>query len=390
MTLSMDDILKGTQEVLTKEDLQKMLASGKPLNVKLGVDPTSADLHLGHAVVLRKLKQFQEAGHQVYLVIGDFTASIGDPAGVNKTRPVLTESEIRHHMQTYVDQAEKILDMEKTHIVYNSEWLKTMNFSQFLQYAMQISVNQLVEREDFGNRLKENQSVGLHEFIYPVVQGIDSVFLKADIEIGGFDQLLNMLTGRDLQRKLGMQPQVVVSMKALIGTDGEVKMSKSKGNYIGITENANQMFGKLMRIPDKLIDEYADSHEIDMRAAPKDPRNRKAYMARAMVEIYNGTGDADKAMEGFDQTFKNKTVSEDLIIKVGFDDRDLTLIQAVTQSDSVSSSEARRLIEQNAIKVDEKVMENPLEKIHLGHKGVRLQVGKHRFFELHFKEDAEK
>lgn len=374
----------GAQEVISPAELKKLVESNRPLNVKLGVDPTSPDLHLGHAVVLRKLRQFQDAGHHAYLVIGDFTASIGDPAGVNTTRPVLTEAEIRHNMQTYLDQAGKVIDMEKVHVVYNSEWLKTMNLGQFIGYAMQISVNNLIEREDFGKRLKENQSVGLHEFIYPIVQSIDSVFLKADIELGGWDQRLNLLMARELQKKLGQAPQVVIMMKLLIGTDGEKKMSKSKNNYIGLSESPNQMFGKLMRIPDSLIDDYGAIHDIDMKVAPHQPRDRKAFVAREIVALFNGPDEAQKAMEAFDQTFKNRSVSADLVLSVKFEDRDITLIQAVVKATGSSSSEARRVIEQRGVKLGGEVNDQPTHKIHLSGKKIQLQVGKHRFFELEY------
>lgn len=384
----MDDLSQfsvGAQEVISPTELKKLTDSNRPLNVKLGVDPTSPDLHLGHAIVLRKLRQFQDAGHQAYLVIGDFTASIGDPAGVNKTRPVLTEAEIRHNMQTYLDQAGKVIDMEKTHIVYNSEWLKTMSLGQFIGYAMQISVNNLIEREDFSNRLKENQSVGLHELIYPLVQSIDSVYLKADVEIGGWDQRLNLLMGRELQKKLGQQPQVLILMKALIGTDGELKMSKSKNNYIGIVETPSQMFGKLMRISDSMIDDYGVAHDVDMKVAPHQPRDRKAFVAREIVALFNGPDEAQKAMESFDQTFKDRSVSAELVLPIKFEDRDITLIQAVVRSTGSSSSEARRVIEQRGVKINGEVNDLPLTKIHLGAKKILLQVGKHRFFELEYK-----
>lgn len=379
------DFNSGTQEIISASELEKLISSNRPLNVKLGVDPTSSDLHLGHAVVLRKLRQFQEAGHQAYLVIGDFTAGIGDPAGVNKTRPVLTEAEIRAHMQTYLDQASKVLDLEKTHIVYNSEWLKTMNLGQFIGYAMQISVNSLVEREDFAKRLGDNQSVGLHEFVYPIVQAIDSVYLKADIEIGGWDQRLNLLMGRELQKKLGQAPQVVVLMKPLIGLDGEKKMSKSQNNYIGLNESPAQMFGKLMRIPDELIDDYGSIFDVDMKVAPRLPRDRKAFVAREIVAIFAGPDEAQQAMEAFDATFKNRSVSADLVLPVHFQDRDITLIQAVVQATGSSSSEARRIIEQNGVKLGGTVIAEPTHKIHLGSGAVQLQVGKHRFFELQYR-----
>lgn len=379
-----DRFSQGTEEIITATDLSDRLESGRPLNIKLGVDPTSPDLHLGHAVVLRKLRQFQEAGHQTYLVIGDFTASIGDPAGVNKTRPVLTEAEIRDNMRSYLDQAGKILEIEKTHVVYNSEWLKTMNLSQFIGYAMQISLTTLIEREDFSNRLRENQPVGLHELIYPLVQSIDSVHLKADIEIGGWDQRLNLLLARELQRKFGQPSQVVILMKPLIGTDGELKMSNSKNNYIGLSESPNQMFGKLMRLPDSLIDAYAESHELDLSHVSSHPRERKAGMAKGIVALYHDPEAASLAEAAFNKTFRDKEVTADLVEAIEFDEKTIGVIEAVTKSSGVSASEARRLIDQGGIKVNQKAVTDPNEVIELDTK-IILQVGKHRFFELIWK-----
>lgn len=372
---------EGTEEIITHPELEERLQSNRPLNIKLGVDPTTPDLHLGHAVVLRKLKEFQQEGHQTYLVIGDFTASIGDPAGVNKTRPILNEAEIRSNMQTYLDQAGKILDLERTHIVYNSEWLKTMNLGKLIGYAMQLGVNTIIEREDFKKRLEDNQSVGLHELIYPLVQAIDSVHLSADIEIGGWDQRLNFLLARELQKKLGQPSQVVVLMKALIGTDGEVKMSSSKNNYIGLSEPANQMFGKLMRLPDSLIDHYADSHQIDLSHASAHPRERKAAMAKGMVAIYHGSEAAASSEDSFNKTFRDKELTADLVEKVEVDRKTIDAVTAVTTASGVSTSEARRLIEQGGVRVNSQTITESNQLLQLEQNTI-LQIGKHRFFEL--------
>lgn len=380
-------LITNTKEVITQAELERLLASGVPLNIKLGVDPTSPDLHLGHAVVLRQLRKFQDLGHQTFLVIGDFTTSIGDPSGVNKTRPVLSEDDIRTNMRTYTEQAGKILDLNRTHIVYNSEWLKTMNLDQFIGYAMQVSISGLIEREDFANRLANHQSVGLHEFIYPVVMAIDSVHLKADVEIGGWDQRLNLLMGRELQKKLGQKEQVVITMNELIGTDGQLKMSSSKGNYIGLTEPAGQMFGKLMSIPDKLIDNYADSHDIDLAAAGDHPRARKALMAKEIVTAYHDPEAAAAAERNFDATFRDKEIDESLVGKVVFSSATIPIIQAVTQSASVSSSEAKRLFEQKGVKLNNNLVTDPQMIISLNEGRQLLQVGKHRFFELQCKEE---
>lgn len=385
--VTQDGLLKeNVQEIIGEDELKQELDSGRPLNIKLGVDPTSPDLHFGHAVVLRKLRQFQEAGHQTYLIIGDFTASIGDPAGVNATRPVLTDAEIRHNLQTYLDQAGKILDMEQTHVVYNSQWLKTMNLSQFLGYTMKVSLQQIIERDDFRGRLDAKQTIGLHEVLYSLVQAIDSVHLKADVELGGWDQRLNLLMGRDLQQKLGYKPQAVVMMNLLIGTDGVKKMSKSQRNYIGLYEPASQMFAKIMRLPDELIDPYAESHQIDLAPAGAHPRDRKAMLAQKFTEIYHDAAAAKLAAEAFERTFRDKDVAAELVRPIDIGERSVTVIQAVTTSAGVSSSEARRLIEQGGVKINAEPATDPLAKIDVT-ESPSLQIGKHRFFKLSYKQE---
>ncbi len=381
----------GVQEVITASELKLLLKSERPLNIKLGVDPTSPDLHLGHAVVLRKLKQFQELGHQTFLVIGDFTASIGDPSGRNSARPVLTEAEIRANMETYLKQAELVLDVQNTHIVYNSEWLQGMNLGAFIGFAMQVSLNTLIEREDFSQRLKDRQSLGFHELFYPVVQGIDSVHLEIDVEIGGWDQRLNMLMGRELQKKLGKQPQAVVCMKPLLGLDGQRKMSKSLGNYVGLSEPADQMFGKLMRVPDAIIPDYAElaalmnGHELEKLSSH--PREAKAGVAKRIVALYHGEEAAEQAEHIFNKTFRDKVIDRALIKEIATSDPEITLIQAVVIATHESSSEARRLIEQNAVRLGGKATANPTQRINLVNGPAALQVGKHRFYELRYKEE---
>lgn len=379
----------GVEESITGSELALLLKADRPLNIKLGVDPTSPDLHLGHAVVLRKLKQFQELGHQVFLVIGDFTASIGDPSGNNAARPVLAEAEIRANMETYLEQAALVLDIQNTHIVYNSEWLQSMTLGSFIGFAMQVSVNTLIERDDFSKRLKANQSLGFHELFYPIVQAVDSVHLEADIEIGGWDQRLNMLMGRELQKKLGKQPQVVICMKPLIGLDGEKKMSKSLGNYVGLSEPAEQMFGKLMRVPDSLIPSYAELAALmnndERRKLSSHPREAKAAVAKRITALYHGDEAAAQAEEVFDRTFRDKKVDDALVKKVSFIDRETTLVQAVVVATKLSSSEARRLIEQRAVRINKTVLTEPTQKITLGGGRNLLQVGKHRFYDLEYK-----
>lgn len=380
----------GIEEIISEDELNKLLSSKKKLNVKLGVDPTSKDLHLGHAVVLRMLRQFQDMGHNIFLVIGDFTASIGDPAGANKTRPVLTEEDIRDNMITYIEQAELVIDMKKADVVYNSSWLKGISLGKFTSYAMQVSVNQLIEREDFSQRLKDNQPLALHELIYPVVQGLDSVEIRADIEIGGWDQRLNLLMARDLQKKLGQKPEVIILMKGLIGTDGKKKMSKSHDNYIRLSEKPDQMFGKLMSINDKLIPNFAevaagmDEYEVK-RLENLHPKEAKIIMAKKIVGIYYGEDAADVAAEGFEDTFSNKRVSANLVEDITFDDYKILIIQAVTKATGSSFSEAKRLIEQGGVSLNDKVVDNQHQKINLRKGSNKLRVGKHRFFTLLWK-----
>jgi tyrosyl-tRNA synthetase len=359
-------LTQGVAEVVVKDEVKSLLAANKPLIVKLGVDPTSPDMHLGHALPLRKLRQLQDLGHQAVLVIGDFTAGIGDPAGSNKTRPVLSEDEIKSNMAGYLDQAAKIIDIDKATVVYNSEWLRSMTIKELVGYTMQISVNSLIEREDFANRLAQSNPVSLHELLYPLFQGIDSVHLKADIELGGWDQRLNFLTARELQKKLGQAPQGVIMMKPLLGLDGTRKMSKSYDNYIAINETADQMFGKVMSIPDELIANFGelaawmDQEQIRL-LNHRHPREAKADVAEAIVARYYSKEQA-----------------------ITFSDPEITLIQAVTQSLKESSSHAQRLISQNGVRIAGVIKSDPREKIVLAEKNVTLQIGKHRFFELRY------
>lgn len=380
----------GIQEVIDSDSLQHRLSADQPLVIKLGVDPTSADLHLGHAVVLRKLRQFQDLGHQAVLVIGDFTAKIGDPSGKTVTRPVPSAAEIKTNMKSYTDQASIILDISKTKIVYNSTWHAHMNLDQFMTYAMQIGLTTLLDREDFSARLKNNQSIGLHELLYPLTQAIDSVELKAEVEIGGWDQRLNLLLGRELQKKLGQTPQEIVILKPLIGLDGKRKMSKSYDNFIGLAESPDQMFGKLMSIPDELIDQYAELaallNDKQIEALPKHPRERKAAVATSVVTLYHGAEQAKNASERFTKVFSDKQDTQELTDEVQVPGSAITLLEAVKQATGVSSSEAQRLITQRGVKLNREVSDDPNRLIDVSQATYQLQVGKHRFYEL-IKED---
>lgn len=391
MAITPEKLLKEmVVEYVGSQEIDRDLFSGsKPLKIKLGIDPTSPDIHLGHLVVFRKLRQFQQLGHHIYLVIGDFTASIGDPSGKNTARPVLTPEEIRNNMQTYIEQIGKIIDIQQTHIVYNSQWLGNMSFKNFLSYATLVSVNQLIEREDFALRLKDSQSVGLHELLYPVAQGIDSVELKADVEIGGIDQRLNLLMARDLQKKMGQVPEAVMMLQLLVGLDGEKKMSKSANNYIGITESPDQMFGKLMRIPDGKIDEYIVlllGEESLRQIDSVNPREKKALMAQEIVSFIHGSDLGKEAHERFNKVFRDKEVDEQLIKKVISNQPLLPVWQAVVLAGETSRSEAQRLIEQGAVKINQLPVSDWQQLIDLRTRPINLQIGKYRFYELLFSE----
>lgn len=390
MDASLESTLRwAVREVIELESAKKRLAK-KGLVVKLGVDPTSKDLHLGHAVVLRKLQQFQALGHQAVLVIGDFTARIGDPAGVNVTRPVLSEAQIKENMKSYFEQASLIIDRKKTKVVYNSRWLAKMSLSDLLVYTMQISLNTLIEREDFANRLKANQSVGLHELLYPLTQAIDSVHLRADVELGGWDQRLNLLLGRELQKKLGQVPQDIVTVEPLIGLDGQKKMSSSLGNYIALGEPADQMFGKVMSIPDSLVVHYGylaadlgrtEAEVKKLLSKIKHPRDRKAFVAKKIVELYHSLADAEKAAKDFDSTFRDRQVVEHLASPLSYSQNSVSILEAVSDATDSSRSQAARLIEQGAVELDGKKITDPKTQVDLSGEPL-LKVGKHTFRRL--------
>ncbi|KKU44560.1 MAG: Tyrosine-tRNA ligase [Berkelbacteria bacterium GW2011_GWA2_46_7] len=372
-------------EIINKASLVKRLESKKKLVVKFGVDPTKPDLHLGHALSLHKLRQFQELGHDTILLIGDFTTKIGDPSGRNSARPVLTDDEIQANLKTYIDQAKLIIDPKKTKIRFNSEWLSKVSYADFIKVAMQVSVQTLLEREDFANRMTSGHSLALHELFYPITQALDSVVMKADVEIGGWDQRLNMLMGRELQKKSGQPPQDVVAMKALVGTDGERKMSKSFDNYVGLTESSDQMFGKLMSIPDQLTDQYAELAAFlgsdEIKALPKHPRDRKARVAEKIVELYHGGSAANKALQNFNQTFRDKKVANHMASELLFSQESVLLLHAVAEASQCSNTHAGRLIEQGAVKLNGVKMMDPNFEIMLTGE-LMMHIGKHAFRKL--------
>lgn len=318
-------IQSGAAQIVPEEALMEKLKRNKPLNVKLGVDPTAPDIHLGHAVPLRKLRQFQDLGHEVTLIIGDGTALIGDPSGRNTTRPQLSRDQVKANAQTYVDQAFKVLDPEKTTLRYNSEWILDLNMEELLKLLSNFTVARILERDDFHNRYTSGQPISLHEFLYPVMQAYDSVVINADVELGGTDQLFNLLAGRELMEKMGMEPQVCLTLPLLEGTDGVKKMSKSYGNYIGLTDEPNDMFGKVMSIPDELMVKYyrlastmsvadIDAIEEGLAQGSLHPNRVKRDLAQNIVSAYYDEAAAREAEAAFDRVFKNHDMPVRLMI----------------------------------------------------------------------------
>ncbi|MFY9177367.1 MAG: tyrosine--tRNA ligase [Caldicoprobacterales bacterium] len=393
-------ISKGADEIIDVDELKDKLAKaqkdGRPLTVKLGLDPTAPDIHLGHAVVLRKIKQMQDLGHKAIIIIGDFTAMIGDPTGRSKTRPPLTRAEVLENAKTYQEQIFKIIDEEKTEVRFNSEWLGELKFSDVIELASKYTVARMLEREDFKNRFENQQSIAIHEFFYPLMQGYDSVAIKADIELGGTDQRFNLLMGRTIQKDYGQQSQVALLMPLLEGTDGVEKMSKSLGNYIGIYEEPDQMYGKVMSIPDELMIKYyelaTDIHpdEIDrIKTSLEDgtyhPRDAKMRLAREITTLYHGEEAAKKAEEQFKAVFQKGEMPEDIpTFKVPenvISEEGIDMARLITEAGMApSTSQARRLISQGAVKVNgEKI--NDIKVSSLNDQDI-VQVGKRKFVKV--------
>lgn len=384
-------IRRGSEEILVEDELEAKLAqsasSGTPLRVKLGLDPTAPDLHLGHTVVLNKLRQLQDLGHQVIFLIGDFTALIGDPTGRNTTRPPLLPEEIAANAQTYFRQASLILDPEKTEIRKNSEWCEPLGAHGMIKLAAQSTVARMLERDDFTKRYKAGTPISVHELLYPLLQGYDSVALRADLELGGTDQKFNLLMGRELQRAAGLQPQCVLTMPLLEGLDGVEKMSKSKGNYVGITDTAAEMFGKLMSISDELMWKYflllsfRPLSQIDAlkaeAAAGRNPRDIKVDLALEIVERFHSRSAAEGALADFEARFKQGEIPDDLV-EQSLGKGPMVIVQALRQAGLVpSSSEAVRSIEQGGVRIDGEKVSDRTRALHPG--VYVLQVGKRRF-----------
>lgn len=381
-------IKKGVVEIIEEEELLKKLKEGRPLRVKAGFDPTAPDLHLGHTVLLQKLRQFQQLGHEVYFVIGDFTAMIGDPTGRSETRPPLSREEVLENAKTYEHQVFKILDPEKTNIVFNSTWLSELGTEGIIKLAGKYTVARMLERDDFSKRFKEGIPIYIHEFIYPLLQGYDSVFLKADVELGGTDQKFNLLVGRDLQRAFGQKPQVCITLPLLVGLDGVRKMSKSYQNYIAIQEEPESMFGKIMSISDDLMWDYytllTDYTEEEIENFKKNlhPMEAKKKLAHYIVERFHGKEQADKALEFFLKTFSQREFPEETpIIEVpyGLKRRAYELLFELGIESSKNS--ARRVVEGGGLRINGKKVEDPNEEIEVKEE-LRLQVGKKRFYRV--------
>lgn len=395
VTEQMDLIRRGAEEIIPEDSLVEKLETsrkdGKPLNIKLGCDPSRPDLHIGHAVVLRKLRHFQDLGHQAILVIGDFTAMIGDPSGRNKTRPQLTAEDTRVNAQSYVEQARHILDIDSLKIVYNSSWLDAMKFSEVIKLASHYTVARMLERDDFTKRYQAEIPISIHEFLYPLAQGMDSVELNADVELGGTDQKFNLLVGRDLQREYDQEPQVILTLPLLEGTDGVEKMSKSYANHIAITDPPEEMYGKTLSIPDALIEKYfllaADADEAlqseiqAQLAGGANPRNVKRRLARTLVTLYYDEKQAQIAEAHFDQVFIHKDVPDD-IPKYSLD-KEMLIVDILADSGTVSSkTEARRMIRQNAVKIDGERCED-IQMVLVPEDNERvIKVGKRRFLKI--------
>jgi tyrosyl-tRNA synthetase len=383
-------------EAALKAKLDRAVATNTPLRCKLGVDPTAPDLHLGHAVPLRKLRQLQDLGHQVVLIIGNGTALIGDPSGRNSTRPPLTSEQIATNAQTYVDQAFKILDADKTELTYNADWLLPLDLAEMLKLAAQFTVARILERDDFSNRYKNQQSISLHEFLYPVMQAYDSVQVRADIELGGSDQLFNLLAGRELMEKLGMEPQVCLTLPLLEGTDGVQKMSKSYGNYVGITDDPADMFGKLMSIPDALMPRYfylastlpvseTDAIAAGLEDVSLHPNAVKRQLAANIVAAYYDEAAAVEAEAAFDRVFKAHEAPED-IVEVALSTapgEDGTLYVPAVLAElgfAASAGEGRRLIDGGGVKLDGEPIAAKTYNLPAEHlTGVVVSVGKRKF-----------
>ncbi len=386
---AIETIRRGADELIVEEELVRKLATGRKLRVKLGLDPTAPDLHLGHTVVINKLRHFQELGHQVQFLIGDFTGMIGDPTGKNQTRPPLSREEILKNAQTYRDQVFKILDPDKTQILFNSEWSDKLGAEGMIRLASRYTVARLLERDDFSKRYKNREPIAVHELLYPLMQGYDSVAMKSDVELGGTDQKFNLLVGRELQRDFGQEPQCILTMPLLEGLDGKEKMSKSLGNYIGISEAPQEMFGKLMSISDDLMWRYFDLLSFESAeairklkadvSAGRNPRDIKVLLAKEIVARFHGTGASHAAEVEFNQRFRHGALPADMPEVELAGSATTTFAQLLKLAGLVeSTSEANRVIEQGGVRIDGERLSDRGLKVEKGRTYV-VQVGKRKF-----------
>lgn len=389
MSNSLKKLLAGTQQVLPLDDFKKKIASGKILNIKLGADPTSPDLHLGHAVVLSKMRQFQDLGHNVIFLIGDFTARIGDPTGRSKTRPPLTEEQIAHNTKTYFEQVSRILDPNKITVRYNSEWLDKLSSRDWIKLCAQVTLARITEREDFSNRIASHTPIGFHELLYPILQGYDSVALKADVELGGTDQTFNLLMGRFLQEHYGQEPQSIMTLPLLPGLDGVAKMSKSLGNAISLNEKPEEAFGKIMSISDELMWMYYElllhltKEEIDTLKKTVHPLEAKKQLAYKVITRFWSEEDAQKGLTSFEKLFQKKDFSAAQEFSFPHEVKNpLWIVELVKILGAASSSsEARRLIEAGAVTIDGTKVTDSRSEISWT-SGMHIKIGKHRFYKI--------
>ena len=390
-------IRRGTSEIIGEKEfaqlLEKCIKAGRPIRVKAGFDPTAPDLHLGHTVLLRKMKQFQDLGHEVVFLIGDFTGMIGDPTGKSATRKHLTREEVSENAKTYLDQVNKVLDKDKTQVVFNSEWMNKFDAAAMIELAARYTVARMLERDDFENRLAKKLPISIHELLYPLIQGYDSVAMKADVELGGTDQKFNLLVGRDLQRAYGQEPQTIITMPLLEGTDGSQKMSKSLGNSIDLQSHSVDMFGKIMSISDDLMWRYYDllsgeeEKEIsrlrrEADAGEMNPKDAKIKLACELVARYHSAELADKAKSEFNNVFRNKKVPEDIPVTKTWGAEPRGICKVLTENSlTASSSEARRLVQQGAVAIDGEKIKDINHELS-GNREYLIKVGKKRFLKI--------
>ena len=393
-----DIIKRGAVEIIVEDDLlkrlEKSVAKGQPLRVKAGFDPTAPDIHLGHTVLLNKMRQFQELGHEVIFLIGDFTGMIGDPTGKSETRKHLTKEEVAENAKTYQTQIYKILDPAKTKIAFNSEWMSKMSAGDLVQLAAKHTVARMLEREDFKKRYQSEQPISIHEFLYPLIQGYDSVALKADVELGGTDQKFNLLVGRELQKEYGQPPQSIVMMPLLEGLDGVNKMSKSLGNYIGIAEPAKEIFGKVMSVSDDLMFRFyelvssvslgeLEKIKTDVKSGTLHPMEAKKRLAAELADRFCGAGEGAKARYEFESVFSKKNMPDEIpVVEIAWEGEKMKLVKVIALAGvAKSNGEARRLIQQNAVEVDQKPIKDADAELSFSGTYI-LRVGKKRFVKV--------